>query len=84
MITIITVSRAYRFKNTSWARDDGRDVHVYDGNRTIASFDADQFVATFQNLSDEQHKDLVEQHDVDDVGVIDPRTDTETTTTTNA
>lgn len=79
MITIITVSGAYRFKNTSWARDDGRDVHVYDGNRTIASFDADQFVATFQNLSDEQHEALVEKHDVDDVGVIDPNATTTTT-----
>lgn len=59
MITILTTTSAQHFDAASedWARDDSGDVHVFDGQDTLATFNADAFVCTLQNMpADEQRR----------------------------
>jgi hypothetical protein len=46
-ITIHTIyDRSYSFASaTDWSRDSDGDVHVYDGEQTLGTFDAESFVA---------------------------------------
>lgn len=46
-ITIHTIyDRSYSFATADdWSRDESGDVHVYDGEQTLGTFDADAFIA---------------------------------------
>jgi hypothetical protein len=45
-ITVLTDDHEYRFDAaTDWSRDDAGNVYVYDGDETLASFNADRYVA---------------------------------------
>jgi len=44
-ITILTDDHEYQFEGASdWSHDDSGNLYVYDGNDTLASFDAGQYV----------------------------------------
>lgn len=84
MIMILTPSRAFPFALDEWGRDKNRDVHVYDGGTTVATFDEGSVVAVFQNLTSSDYQALVGSLDVDVADVIDPNNQiaAETNTTT--
>lgn len=45
-ITIHTTSQTFTFpKADDWSRDESGDVHIYDGDLTLGTFDAESFVA---------------------------------------
>jgi hypothetical protein len=54
-ITIHTVhNRSYSFATADdWSRDESGDVHVYDGELTLGTFDAENFVAMTRPDSDD-------------------------------
>lgn len=67
MITILTERQAYVLESAAdWGRDMDGDVHVYDrtdtNGETLATFDADRFVAALQAVPDDRQRDLAEQH----------------------
>lgn len=83
MIMILTPSRAFPFRLDEWGRDSNRDVHVYDGGTTVATFDASSVVAVFQNLTPDDFDRLVESLEADVADVIDPNNQNEAENTTN-
>lgn len=78
MITILTHRGSYRFEAANdWSRDAEGDAHVYDGDETLATFDAASFVAALQaTLSEETHADLASTHDRHTTTDYDHDTDT--------
>ena len=52
-ITILTDDHEYRFDDaTDCSRDDAGNVYVYDGDETLASFDADRYVGVILGRAD--------------------------------
>jgi hypothetical protein len=64
MITILTETGAYPvFDGEEWGRDPEGDVHVYDGQETLLTVDAESFVATLTDaLSAGTQERLARKH----------------------
>jgi hypothetical protein len=80
MITILTTTGAYTLSAaTDWARGPDGDVHLYDDSSdgtddSLATFDADAFVAALNGLpADAQHA-LADDHDPQPSAVATPLT----------
>lgn len=72
MITILTREQAYGFQTDEWGRDDSGDVHVYDGDATLATFDGGAFVGAIQDVDADTHAEIAAEHARTDADVEPP------------